>query len=84
LVDEKALLETLQGGKIKGAALDVFDIEPLPEDSPWRTTKWGEEGRSKVLLTPHMGYVDEETMHMWYDETAQNVERWLKGEDIQI
>ncbi len=62
----------------------MFDTELLPEEGLWWTTKWGEEGRSKVLITLHMRYVDEEMMHMWYDETAQNVERWLKGEDIQI
>lgn len=62
LVDEDALQTTLEEGKIRGAALDVFEIEPLPADSKWRTVKWGEEGRGKVLLSPHMGYVEEETM----------------------
>ncbi|RAL13262.1 uncharacterized protein BO97DRAFT_433962 [Aspergillus homomorphus CBS 101889] len=60
LVDEAALLETLASGAIAGAALDVFDPEPLPADSPWRTTAWGQDGRSEVLLTPHTGYADEQ------------------------
>ncbi|KAL2830498.1 hypothetical protein BDW59DRAFT_170082 [Aspergillus cavernicola] len=60
LIDEEALLETLNAGGIAGAALDVFDPEPLPRDSPWRTTAWGEDGRSEVVLTPHMGYGDEQ------------------------
>jgi glycerate dehydrogenase len=56
LVDEAALLDTLRAGRIRGAALDVFDPEPLPLDSPWRTTAWGREGRSEVLLTPHVSF----------------------------
>jgi phosphoglycerate dehydrogenase-like enzyme len=82
LVDEMALLETLREGRIRGAALDVFDIEPLPADSPWRTEKWGVDGKSRVLLTPHMGYVEEDTLNTWYEETAENVERWFEGKDL--
>lgn len=82
LADEEALLDTLEKGKIKGAALDVFDIEPLPKESPWRKTKWGEEGRSNVLLTPHMGYVEEGNMHTWYDEQAEMLEWWLEGKEL--
>lgn len=62
LVDEEALMDVLEKGGIRGAAVDVFEIEPLAGESRWRTTKWGEEGRGKVLLSPHMGYVEEETM----------------------
>ena len=54
LIDESALVETLRAGRIRGAALDVFDPEPLPLDSPWRTTPWGQKGRSEVLLSPHV------------------------------
>ncbi|PLN81745.1 D-isomer-specific 2-hydroxyacid dehydrogenase family protein [Aspergillus taichungensis] len=81
LVEEKALLETLERGRIRGAALDVFDLEPLPADSPWRTTTWGTEGRSEVVLTPHMGYGDEQ-IHAWYEEVAQNLARWLDGREL--
>ena len=83
LVDEQALLNVLKEGRIRGAALDVFDIEPLEIDSEWRTTKWGRDGRSEVLLSPHMGYVEERTMHIWYEETAENVQRWLNGEEVK-
>jgi len=83
LVDEQALLRVLKEGKIRGAALDVYDIEPLDMNSEWRTTRWGKDGRSEVLLSPHMGYVQETTMHTWYEETAENVERWLKGEEVK-
>lgn len=84
LVVEKDLLRVLEQGKIRAAALDVFDLEPLPLDSPWRTTKWGQDGRSRVLLTPHMGYVAEETLDAWYDVQVENLLRWEKGEELQV
>ncbi|CAI6336038.1 unnamed protein product [Periconia digitata] len=82
LIDEAALLKTLQNGRIGGAALDVFDIEPLPADSPWRSGDWDVPGKSRVLLTPHMGYVEEETLRIWYEETAENLERYVQGNDM--
>ncbi|KAL1957786.1 hypothetical protein VTO42DRAFT_5504 [Malbranchea cinnamomea] len=83
LVDERALLDVLKKGKIRGAALDVYDTEPLPQESEWRTTPWGKDGRSEVLLTPHMGYCEEGIMNRWYEEQAENVERWLAGKEVE-
>lgn len=83
LINQDDLLDTLERGKIRGAALDVFDIEPLPLTSPWRRTNyWGRDGRSALLTTPHMGYVDEGLMNTWYAETAENVERWVQGQEV--
>lgn len=82
LIDETALLDAVGKGRIRGVALDVFEHEPLPADSPWRSQAWGTKGRSRVLLTPHMGYVEEGIMNAWYAETAENVERWLDGREI--
>ncbi|RYC60582.1 hypothetical protein CHU98_g5634 [Xylaria longipes] len=83
LIDQAALLSVLENGSIRGAAMDVFDIEPLPYDSPWRRPNyWGRDGRSNVLVTPHMGYVDEGLMNTWYAETAENVERWLDEREL--
>lgn len=82
LVDEAALLKVLKEGKIGGAAIDVFDLEPLPKDSEWRTTEWGVEGRSRVVLTPHMGYVEGEKLREWYQQQVENLERWARGEEL--
>lgn len=82
LINQGALLNTARQGQIRGIAMDVFDQEPLPLENPWRLEKWGVAGRSKVLTTPHMGYVDEGLMNRWYAETAENLERWLAGKEI--
>ena len=55
LIDESALLKTLEQGGIRGAALDVWWKEPLPSDSPWRSYN----GKSELVMSPHMGYVNE-------------------------
>ncbi|KAJ9661915.1 hypothetical protein H2198_001667 [Neophaeococcomyces mojaviensis] len=78
LVDESALVAALREGRIKGVGLDVFDIEPLPPGSPWRSQEWGR----RVVVSPHMGYVEEGTMNKWYEQTAENVERWLTGQEV--
>lgn len=82
LVDESALCEAAKQGRIGGVALDVFESDPLPADSPWRRQNWGRGGRSQVLLTPYMGYVEEETMNARYAETSENAERWLAGKGV--
>jgi len=83
LIDQASLLEALENGRIRGAALDTYEIEPLPIDSPWRREGyWGRDGRSRLVTTPHMGYVDEGLMNTWYAETAENVERWLDGKEV--
>lgn len=84
LIDQEALLETLKAGKIRGAALDVFDVEPLPAESEWRTTEWGKNGRSEVLLSPHMGYGVEEYIGGMYDQNVINLERYLEGKELLV
>lgn len=83
LIDQVELIDALEHRRIRGAALDVFDIEPLPQGSPWRRDHyWGQDGRAYLLTTPHMGYVDEGLMNTWYAETAENVERVLEGKEV--
>ncbi|KAJ6470573.1 glycerate dehydrogenase [Mycena vitilis] len=83
LIDQASLMATLEQGKIRGVALDTYDVEPLPRSSAWRRANyWGCDGRSRVVTTPHMGYVDEGLMNAWYAETAENVERWLEGQEV--
>ena len=83
LIDEKALLDVLDKGKIRGAALDVFDVEPLPSESRWRTTPWGEGGRSEVIMTPHTGYSFETSLEAMWEVTRSNLERLAEGQELQ-
>src|SRR6516164_5445033 len=70
IVDEPALIAVLRERRIAGAALDVFDIEPLPADHPFRSL-------DNVLSTPHIGYVARDLYRTFYGETVENIMRWL-------
>jgi phosphoglycerate dehydrogenase-like enzyme len=73
IVDETALLETLQQKKIAGAAVDVFSVEPLPVDHPFRKL-------DNLVLTPHLGYTTEETFRAHYSQMVECIDTWLKGD----
>jgi len=70
LVVESALIEALQRRAIAGAAIDVFDTEPLPPDHPFRHM-------DQVLATPHIGYVSRALYRTFYGDTVANVLKWL-------
>jgi phosphoglycerate dehydrogenase-like enzyme len=71
IVDDAALVEALQGRRIAGAAVDVFDVEPLPPDHPFRELE-------NVLATPHIGYVTEDLYRTFYGDAAANIAKWIK------
>jgi phosphoglycerate dehydrogenase-like enzyme len=77
IVEERALIAALETGKIAGAALDVYDQEPLPEDHALRRLE-------NVILTPHLGYVTDENYRAFYGEAAENVRAFLAGNPIRV
>ncbi|KAI0203527.1 D-isomer specific 2-hydroxyacid dehydrogenase [Astrocystis sublimbata] len=83
IVNESELLSAGKKGIIRGIALDVYGLEPLPKDSEWRTTRWGESGRSEVVLTPHTGYVEGDSIRGWYEKQVENILRWQNGEAME-
>ena len=70
IVEEAALVSALQDKRIAGAALDTFDVEPLPIDHPFRTLE-------NVLTTPHVGYVTEDLYRCFYEDSVANIAKWL-------
>jgi phosphoglycerate dehydrogenase-like enzyme len=77
IVDEAALLEALEAGTIAGAGLDVFDREPLPVDHPLRSAP-------NTVLTPHLGYVTEDTYRLFYEQTVENIEAFFAGQSVRV
>ena len=70
IVEEQALLSALKNKHIAGAAIDVFDQEPLPPDHPFRTL-------DNLLATPHIGYVSQDLYKTFYEDTVSNIRKWL-------
>ncbi len=77
IVDEAALLAALEAGTIAGAGLDVYDREPLPVDDPLRQAP-------NTVLTPHLGYVTEETYRVFYEQTVEDVESFLADAPVRV
>ena len=76
IVEEAALLQALQQKKIAGAAIDVFPVEPLPVNHPFRNL-------DNIVLTPHLGYVTEESFRSHYSQMVEGIDAWLKGEPLR-
>jgi len=76
IVDEPALLAALHDGTVGGAALDVFGVEPLPADDPWRTAP-------NTVLTGHLGYVTAEQYAVFYGDAVADIAAWLDGAPIR-
>ena len=77
IIEETALIDVLRAGRIGGAALDVFDREPLPNDHPFL-------GLDNVIISPHMAYVTEENLKEFYSETVEDIVSWLNGDPIRV
>jgi phosphoglycerate dehydrogenase-like enzyme len=77
IVDEAALLQALLQKRIAGAALDVFDQEPLPPSHPLR-------GLENVVLTPHLGYVSYESYGIFFEDMVENISAYLSGAPIRL
>jgi D-3-phosphoglycerate dehydrogenase len=77
IVDEKALVAALTAGRIGGAGLDVFDVEPLPVDHPFRKL-------DNVVLTPHLGYVSVQNYKIYYPDIVANIRNFLDGKPVKV
>lgn len=71
IIDEAALIDVLKNKKIAGAAIDVYNTEPLPKDHPFRSME-------NVLATPHIGYVSQGLYETFYGDTVKNIQSWLE------
>jgi phosphoglycerate dehydrogenase-like enzyme len=77
IVDEAALVDALEAGRIGGAALDVYDVEPLPADHPLRRAP-------RTFLTPHIGYVTREQYGVFYRDAVEDIEAWASGAPVRV
>ena len=76
IVDQDALIEALRESWIAGAGVDVFEIEPLPENHPFRTLP-------NVLATPHLGYVTDQNYSIYFREAVEDIQAFLDGSVIR-
>ena len=77
IIEESALVDALTDRKIAGAALDVYDEEPLPADHPLRKL-------DNMVLTPHLGYVTLENYRLCYGQAVEDIRAFLAGQPIRI
>jgi len=77
IIDEKSLIAALQAKSIAGAGLDVFDVEPLPLDHPFRKL-------DNVVITPHLGYVSEQNYRKYFPDIVEDIRAWLDGNPVRV
>jgi D-3-phosphoglycerate dehydrogenase len=77
IIEEQALLDALNKKQIAGAGLDVFDVEPLPLDHPYRKM-------DNVVITPHLGYVSQQNYEKYYPDIVENIRGFLDGKPTRV
>ena len=77
IVDEAALISALRQHTIAGAGLDVFDVEPLPLDHPYRKM-------DNVVITPHLGYVSEQNYRRYFADAVDDIRGFLDGKPMRV
>jgi phosphoglycerate dehydrogenase-like enzyme len=77
IVDEAALIAALRDNTIAGAGLDVFDVEPLPVDHPFRKM-------DNVVITPHLGYVSEQNYKNYFAGVVDDIRGFLDGKPVRV
>jgi phosphoglycerate dehydrogenase-like enzyme len=70
IVDEAALIKAIRSLAIAGAAIDVFDVEPLPPEHPFRSM-------TNILATPHIGYVTDSLYRTFFGDVVKSITAWL-------
>ena len=77
IVREDALIQALRERSIAGAALDVYDVEPLPAGHPLLEL-------DNVLMTPHLGYATLDSLEVFYRNAVDNIKAWAAGEPVNV
>jgi phosphoglycerate dehydrogenase-like enzyme len=77
IVEEAALIAALRERRIAGVGLDVYDVEPLPQDHPLRKA-------DNAVITPHLGYVTQDTFRIFYKQTVEDIRAFLDGKPVRV
>jgi phosphoglycerate dehydrogenase-like enzyme len=77
IVEEAALISALRERRIAGAGIDVYDVEPLPQDHPLRKI-------DNAVLTPHLGYVTQDTFRIFYKQTVEDIRAFIDGKPVRV
>jgi len=77
IVEEKALIAALAERRIGGAGLDVFDVEPLPLDHPFRKM-------DNVVITPHLGYVSQQNYERYFPDIVEDIRAFIDGKPVRV